>query len=242
MWNKKPIQSKWFPRKLLNESLGQTKKRSPLEATSHRSVTVMVWPKKCLSLHLIKTQHLKLSFQGFLTVKGVNSAIHFDQLLLSFLWFRLIDHICLTKQLFYIQVVCVYFWIGAGEPGVHASSYEDVLLSPLPRHGLCETLCQLLQQCHEGLSGQPGWPQHRVETSGRWGAHAHSHVRPVQPYVCSKVHQALDVTLCGECSRISLPLCHIWNVSLIRHANCTSCLCRNNDAGGRSLWWPIWCG
>lgn len=45
---------------------------------------------------------------------------------------------------------------GAAEPRVHAVHDEDDLLSPLPRHGLSQTLCQLLQQRHEGLSGQPG--------------------------------------------------------------------------------------
>ena len=42
---------------VLNESLVQTKKRSPWEVTSHGSVTVIVWPKKFPSSHFIKTEH-----------------------------------------------------------------------------------------------------------------------------------------------------------------------------------------
>lgn len=60
----------------------------------------------------------------------------------------------------------------AAEPGVHAGHYEDDLLSPLPRHAIGQTVRQLLHQRHEGLSGQPGRPQHRVEASGRWAARA----------------------------------------------------------------------
>lgn len=46
---------------VLNESLVQTKKNgSPWEATSHGSVTVIVWPEKFPSSRLIKTEHFSL--------------------------------------------------------------------------------------------------------------------------------------------------------------------------------------
>lgn len=71
--------------------------------------------------------------------------------------------------------VCVCFLFSTAdttEPGVHAGHYEDDLLSPLPRHAIGQTVRQLLHQRHEGLSGQPGRPQHRMEASGRWAARA----------------------------------------------------------------------
>lgn len=81
--------------------------------------------------------------------------------------------------------MCVYFCLcptpGAAEPGVHEGHDEADLLSPLPRHGLRQALCQLLQQRHEGLSGQPGWPQHRVEASGRCGTRTHTQTHTRTP-------------------------------------------------------------
>lgn len=94
----------------------------------------------------------------------------------------LLDHasICLSKQSFFHPGGCVCFTPGTAEPGVHACHYEDDILSSLPRHGLCETVFQLLQQRHEGLSGQPGRPQHGVEAPGRWAPCTYTHMQKVQ--------------------------------------------------------------
>lgn len=87
---------------VLNESLVQTKKRSPWEVTSHGSATVIVWQKKFPSSHLINAfvEHKfnsPLQYQqSFEQSKWSN--VQFYQLLLSFLSFRLLDHMCLTKQ------------------------------------------------------------------------------------------------------------------------------------------------
>lgn len=106
------------------------------------------------------------------------------------LFLGFLDPICLTKQSFFIQVVYIYFCPcptpGAPEPGVYASHDEDDLLPPLPGHALRQTLCQLLQQRHEGLSGQPGWPQHWVEAFGGWVAH-HTQGMQRSPVSCTMV-------------------------------------------------------
>lgn len=47
---------------------------------------------------------------------------------------------------------------GLSQPRVHQGHDEAGLLPSLPRPGLGQTLLQLLQQRHEGLPGQPGWP------------------------------------------------------------------------------------
>lgn len=48
--------------------------------------------------------------------------------------------------------------------------------------------------------------------------------------------------LCSESSRIFLPMCYKWNMSRIPCINVPHVLWRNNDTGGWSLRWSIWCG
>lgn len=62
------------------------------------------------------------------------------------------------------------------------------------------------------------------------GEHAYiSHVHPIQPYVCSKLHPTHELTL--QHNR-STSILHILNSSLFIHTNSTLCVCRNNDTGG----------
>lgn len=58
----------------------------------------------------------------------------------------------------------ISFFVGECSPSVCQSLDQNVLLFLLPWHAWTETLSQLLPQCYEGVSSQPGWPRCWMES------------------------------------------------------------------------------